>query len=91
MLKVPSHEAAREDILKLDKKQQDLLKENLQNIQFVACTSNGGSAHGGSSYIDVNIHYINDQGDLVKKILDVVPVENGKTAAEYRAMVESVG
>lgn len=43
--------------------------------------------HSYSSFIALNVHWIDEQFASQKKLIDMKPVE-GKTAIEYRAAVE---
>ena len=89
-LGVPSSYEVRKEIIKLEQHHRDKLIDQLKDIAFVTCTNDAGSSYGGSSYIDVNIHWIDNEFNIHKKILEVVPVQNGKTAPEYREYVDGV-
>lgn len=89
-LSVPSRKDLRKEIIKLEENHKAKIIEELKDVTFVTCTNDAGSSYGGSSYIDVNIHWIDEEFNLRKKILEVVAVENGKTAPEYRKMVDRV-
>ena len=87
-LSVPSVDHVRKDIIKLEESQRAKLIEELKEVSFVTCTNDAGSSYGGSSFIDVNIHWVDEEFNPRTKILEVVPVEKGKTAPEYRKMVD---
>ena len=54
MLKLPSRFSVRDDVVeRLERR--ELLKENLKSVQWVTCTSDGGSAHFGSGFVDRHI------------------------------------
>ena len=89
-LTMPTMKQIRKDILRLYDKKKLELKEELKDIAYAVSTNDAGSSYGGSSYIDINLHYITKEMKLKKKILAVVPVEHGKTATEYRQMVDKV-
>ena len=87
-LSVPSMIHVRKDIINLEEFHRTKLIEELREVSHVTCTNDAGSSYGGSSFIDVNIHWVDEEFSPHKKILEVVPVENGKTAPEYRKMVD---
>ena len=87
-LSVPSMMRVRKEILNLEESHRAKLIEELKDVSFVTCTNDAGSCYGGSSFIDVNIHWVDEEFNPRKKILEVVPVQKGKTAPEYRKMVD---
>ena len=89
-LAVPSRFYVRNEIIKLEEVERLKLIEKLREIPSVTCTNDAGSSYGGSSFIDVNIHWIDIDFVMHKKILEVVPVSHGKTAVEYRNYVDGV-
>ena len=89
-LSIPCPETIKSEVSKLDVKHTVLVRKELQNVMFVTCTNDAGSSYGGSSFIDVNIHWLNEDFKLCSKILAVAPVENGKSAADYRTMVDDI-
>ena len=56
----------------------------------MSCTNDGGSSSGAKSFVDVNVHYVTEDFQPKKKILDVFEMKDSKTAENYRARVEEV-
>ena len=76
-LSIPCPDTIKSQVRKLDLKHTALVKKDLENVSFVTCTNDAGSSYGASSFIDVNIHWLNEDFKLCSKILAVAPVENG--------------
>ena len=89
-LSIPCPDTIKSEVLKLNVKHTARVKEDLESVSYVTCTNDAGSSYGASSFIDVNIHWLNEDFKLCSKILAVAPVENGKTAEDYRAMVDKI-
>ena len=68
------------------KKKAETINE-LSQVEFLSCTNDAGSSFGAKSFIDVNVHYISEDFELKKKILDVMEMKVAKTAENYRAKV----
>ena len=62
----------------------------LSKVEAMSCTNDGGSSSGAKSFVDVNVHYVTEDFQPKKKILDVFEMKDSKTAENYRARVEDV-
>ena len=71
---LPSATTIKSEIAKLEIKHTNLLNEELKHIDYVSCTNDAGSSYGGSGFIDVNIHGVNEKFELFTKILAVIPI-----------------
>ena len=63
-LSIPCPDTIKSQVRKLDLKHTALVKKDLENVSFVTCTNDAGSSYGASSFIDVNIHWLNEDFKL---------------------------
>ena len=89
-LKMPSRKNITRDIRKLFAKEKAKTIEELSKVEAMSCTNDGGSSSGAKSFVDVNVHYVTEDFQPKKKILDVFEMKDSKTAENYRARVEEV-
>ena len=89
-LKMPSRMNITRDIRKLFAKEKVKTIEELSKVEAMSCTKDGGSSSGAKSFVDVNVHYVTEDFQPKKKILDVFEMKDSKTAENYRARVEEV-
>ena len=61
--------------------------QKLSKVNYFSCTNDGGTSLANSSFIAINVHWVDDNFSSQKKLIDMKPVE-GKTATEYRAAVD---
>ena len=87
---IPGPELIKKEVTKLEIKHASQFTEEIKLASWIVTTNDAGSSYGGSGFIDVNAHWINENFELKKKILAVIPVTSGKTAVEYREMVDKV-
>ena len=60
------------------------LMEELKEIDFVAVTTDGGSATNSTSFQDLNVHYIDKDFNLKSNILTVQEIKGAHTAEHIR-------
>ena len=63
--------------------------EKFKNIDYFSCTTDAGSSLAGHTYVDINVHFLDENFKPEKKIVAVVPVVS-KTAPDYRAVTEAL-
>ena len=68
-------------------KNRKIQTEKFKNVDSFACTNDGGTSLGNSSFIAMTVHWIDDSFESKKKMIDMKPIE-GKTAQEYRQAVD---
>ena len=71
-------------------KEKENLINDLDKIEFVACSTDGGSSTNAVSYQDINVHYINDKWDLKSSTLAVRQNKGEHTADRYREITDEV-
>ena len=86
---VPSGMTISRDILGLFKKHKKLTIEKFKNIDYFTCTTDAGSSLAGHTFVDINVHFLDENFKPEKKIVAVVPVVS-KTAPDYRAVTEAL-
>ena len=89
-ISIPCSDVIKQEVTKLELKHKNQFSEEIKLASWIVTTNDAGSSYGGSGFIDVNAHWINENFELKKKILAVIPVTSGKTAVEYRGMVDEV-
>ena len=87
---VPSDKTIANYIEELYREKVNEVKSELQKIEFVAVTSDGGSSINQISFQDENVHYINDDFELKVKTLAVRENKEEKTAEHYREINDEV-
>ena len=76
------------DINKMYKEQFDLTVEGFESVSFVTCTTDAGSSYAGKSYINVNVHWIDENTfEMKRKLIQVVRAVS-KKAEDYRKVVD---
>ena len=86
-LTVPARPTVMRKINFLRSEKQGQVIEKLKNIEHICCTTDAGSSLDQRSLINVNLHWINEDFVLEKKIISMSEVD-GKKADEYRAVVD---
>ena len=86
---VPSGITISRDILGLYKKHRKLTIEKFKHIDYFSCTTDAGSSLAGHTFVDINVHFLDENFNPGKKIVAVVPVVS-KTAPDYRAVTENL-
>ena len=86
-LKVPSRKTIMRKINRLRAEKEGQVIEKLKNVENVCCTTDAGSSLDQRSIINVNLHWLNEDFMMEKKIISMTEVD-GKKADEYRAVVD---
>ena len=84
---VPVGRTISNDIAKKFSEKKKCTIEKLSKVKYFSCTNDGGTSLANSSFIAINVHWVDNNFSSQKKLIDMKPVE-GKTAAEYRAAVD---
>ena len=84
---VPSPYKIKAEINKLYAKKKEDVIEEFSSVDYFACTNDAGSSFGGKSFVDVNVHYLDENFYPKKKILDVLEMTENKTADNYKKRV----
>ena len=71
-------------------KKKDELKKELEPIEFVALTTDGGSSSNAVSFQDVNVHFINSEWDMKSATLAVTENKGEHTAERYREITDEI-
>ena len=85
---MPTRNTVKNDIFKMNKVKKAETIEELAKIDHFACTNDAGSSSGAKSFIDINVHYVTEDFELKKKILNVLEMKEDKTAVNYRRKVD---
>ena len=85
--KVPNPYKIKAEIRKLHAKKKEEVIEGFTNVDYFSCTNDAGSSFGGKSFVDVNVHYLDENFYPKKKILDVLEMTENKTADNYKHRV----
>ena len=85
--KVPSPYKIKSEISKLYVKKKEELLDEFSSIEYFSCTNDAGSSFGGKSFVDINVHYLDENFYPKKKILDVLEMKENKTADNYKERV----
>ena len=88
-LSIPVANTIAADIDKLYDVKKKETTEKFKQVAYFSCTTDAGSSVSGKSFIDVNVHWINDDFQGEKKILTVFKVDS-KKAKDYRKVVDDV-
>ena len=88
-LQMPTRKLITKGITEEFKKKKAETINELSQVEFFCCTNDAGSSFGAKSFIDVNVHYISEDFEIKKKILDVMEMKVAKTAENYRAKVNA--
>ena len=86
-IKVPVGQTISNDIAKKYSDKKKSMIEKLRKVDYFSCTNDGGTSLSNSSFIAINVHWVDEKFSSQKKLIDMRPVE-GKTATEYRAAVD---
>ena len=86
-LKVPARNTIMNKINLLRTKKQGEVMGKLKSVTHICCSTDAGSSLDQRSVINVNLHWINDNFEMEKKIISMSEVD-GKKASEYRAVVD---
>jgi len=71
-----------------DKKKE--IKETLEDIEFCAVTTDGGTSSDATSFQDTNVHYIDKEMMMRSHCLAVTENREAHTAVNYRQNVDEV-
>ena len=86
-IKVPSDKTISNDIKMKYAVKKKVTIEKLKQVDYFSCTNDGGTSLANSSFIAINVHWIDPEFSSQTKLIDMKPVE-GKKADEYRAAVD---
>ena len=86
-IKVPSNKTISNDIKMKYAEKKKATIEKLKEVDFFSCTNDGGTSLANSSFIAINVHWINPEFASQTKLIDMKPV-GGKKADEYWAAVD---
>ena len=86
-IKVPAGRTISRDIATKYLQRKRITLEKLKKVNYFSCTNDGGTSLANSSFIAINVHWVDENFSSQKKLIDMKPVE-GKTATEYRAAVD---
>ena len=86
-IKVPAGRTISRDIATKYSEKKKIMIEKLTKVNYFSCTNDGGTSLANSSFIAINVHWVDENFASQKKLIDMKPVE-GKTATEYRAAVD---
>ena len=84
---VPVGRTISRDVAKKYSEKKKIIIEKLKEVDYFSCTNDGGTSLSNSSFIAINVHWLDENFSSQKKLIDMKPVE-GKTATEYRAEVD---
>ena len=86
-LSVPSRRTVTREIKSLFSQKRKETKEKFSKIDYFSCTNDAGTSLAGHSFIDVNVHWINDDFECERKVVDVKAIHS-KKAPNYRKSVD---
>ena len=75
---------------KLAREETQRIKSNLEEIEFVAMTTDGGSSTNARSFQEVGVHGITEDFELLYHTLGVREVKEEHTAANYRKNCDKI-
>ena len=84
---VPTGQTISNDVSAEYVKRRRAQKEKFKDVEYFTSTNDGGTSLANSSFIAVNVHWIDKDFNSNKKMIDMNPVE-GKKADEYRKAVD---
>ena len=86
-LSVPSAKTVLRDIRGSFKNERKRQIEKLKAFKFFSCTNDGGTSLANHSFIGINLHWIDENFQARKKLIDMKPVDS-KKADDYREAVD---
>ena len=86
-LKVPSNDSIMRDITKKYAVKKQEFDESVKDVKAMACSTDAGSSLAGTTFINVNVHWVTKEFGVGKKLLDMIEVTS-KTAVDYKAAVD---
>ena len=86
-LTVPSRDTIRRDINKLYTIKKRETIEKFKNVEYFACTNDAGTSLSNHSFLDINLHWIDEDFNMQKKVIDVKHIDS-KKAVDYRKEVD---
>ena len=87
---VPCRKTITNYIEKFFTEKKEQLEKELEPIEFVATTTDGGSSTNAISFQDVNVHYVSDTWDMMSATLAVKENKGEHTAENYRQITEEI-
>ena len=87
---VPSRQTITNYIEQFHKEKKEELKAELEPIEFVAVTTDGGSSTNAVSFQDVNVHYVNKDWQLKSATLAVQENKGAHTSDRYREITDEI-
>ena len=87
-LTLPSRGTVVNDVTKLHKQKRGETKEKFKEIEYFASTNDAGTSLAGVTFIEINVHYVDENFVPQKKILDVISVDQ-KDHEAYRKYVDN--
>ena len=86
----PSRKTLARYIRELYETEHKRVKVALENVEFCAITTDGGTSSDATSFQDTNVHYINEEMQLKSHCLAVTENREAHTAVNYRGNVDEV-
>ena len=86
-IKVPCGQTFMNDVSKEYVNKRKIQKERFKEVEYFTCTNDGGTSLSNSSFIAVNVHWVDGKFNSQKKMIDMNP-SDGKKAIEYRQAVD---
>ena len=86
-LSLPNYRAARKSINALYEKKLKYFKNLFKEELFFSCTTDAGTSLSNHTFIDINVHWIDANFKIHKKIISVKHAES-KKAVDYRKIVD---
>ena len=62
----------------------------MENIEFCSVTTDGGTSSNAISYLDVNVHYIDQEFNLKSTVLGIRENKEEHTAENYREATNDI-
>ena len=85
--KVPSNDSIMRDITKNYEVKKPEFDESVKDVKAMACSTDAGTSLAGTTFINVNVHWVTKEFEVRKKLLDMIEVTS-KTADDYKAAVD---
>ena len=86
-IRVPCGQTFMNDVSKEYVNKRKIQKERFKDVEHFTCTNDGGTSLSNSSFIAVNVHWVDRNFNSQKKMIDMNP-SDGKKAIEYRQAVD---
>ena len=87
---VPTHTTISANISSYYEEEKKKLRDELENIEFCSVTTDGGTSSNAISYLDVNVHYIDQEFNLKSTVLGIRENKEEHTAENYREATNDI-